>query len=148
MHITSAHPGTSYTRTHTKLVTHTHTHTHTHNSKGLPAEPSPAIGMTSEEFEEYHTKFIESLKDEDTGRYSLGFADGLAHAAMHDPSWPLDKPYPPSVESMVQAVLEDRSNSSFELAPGTVQNTARAVGIEDRVCRGEYRFVRVQIFII
>ena len=33
-----------------------------YNSKGLPAEPSPPIGMSKEEFEAYHTRFIENLK--------------------------------------------------------------------------------------
>lgn len=81
--------------------------------------------------------------DEETGKYSLGFADGLAHSAMQDPAWPKDKPYPKQIEDMVQAVIDNRTNKSYVVAPGTVNNPARGVQMEDRVCRGDYRFVRV-----
>ena len=44
---------------------------------------------------------------------------------------------------MVQAVIDDRTNASYVVAPGTVNNPARGVMMEDRVCRGDYRFVRI-----
>ena len=62
---------------------------------------------------------------------------------MQDPTWPKNKPYPKQIADMVRAVLDDRTNPSYVVAPGTVNNPARAVQMEDRVCRGDYRFVRI-----
>mmetsp|Transcript_39380 Transcript_39380/g.53451 ORF Transcript_39380/g.53451 Transcript_39380/m.53451 type:complete len:745 (-) Transcript_39380:113-2347(-) len=110
---------------------------------GMPAKPTPAAGMSRADFEKFQMEYLAQTKCDATGQYRLGIAEGLALGSMEDPDWSPKKPYPPRVAGFIYGVLEDKTNSFFELAPGAVLNAQRALRVQGAVVRGDYKFLRV-----